>query len=136
MINLNHNKISVRGGQSMIMTVLLLSGAILGATSIVGLLLVYEVRHSGNISNSTRALSAADSGLQCALMKDKEGESSARDCGNLSDPIELGTCSSPGNINCAVYYVEYINDPDTGLPVGARSTGVSNRTARAFQTSL
>lgn len=51
-------------GQVMLLTVLILSGTLLGATTIAGLLMLYQIRQSADIANSTRAIYAADSGLE------------------------------------------------------------------------
>ncbi len=48
----------------MLLVVLILSGTILGATTIAGLLMLYQIRQSGDITNSTKAIYAADSGLE------------------------------------------------------------------------
>ena len=51
----------------MILTVLTLGGALLGATTIAGLLMLYQVRQGAYVSNSARALFAADSGIEWGL---------------------------------------------------------------------
>lgn len=48
----------------MLLTVLILSGTMLGASIIAGLLMTYQIRQSTNISDSARAIYAADSGLE------------------------------------------------------------------------
>lgn len=53
-----------RRGQVMLSTVLILSGTILGATAIAGLLMLYQVRQSTNIGDSAKAIFAADAGLE------------------------------------------------------------------------
>lgn len=54
-------------GQVMLITVLTLSGIILGATTIGGLLMAYQIRQSSNITNSTKAIMAADAGIEYQL---------------------------------------------------------------------
>lgn len=49
----------------MLVTVLILSGTILGAVAIAGLLMIYQVRQTTNVANSTKAIFAADAGLEC-----------------------------------------------------------------------
>jgi hypothetical protein len=56
-----------RSGQVMLLTVLIVSGAIVGATTIAGLLMLYEMRQATNFSQSLQALFAADSGLEWKL---------------------------------------------------------------------
>ena len=53
----------------MLLTVLIMSGSLLGATTIAGLLMLYQIRQSTNVSDSTRAIYAADAGLECELYK-------------------------------------------------------------------
>lgn len=51
----------------MILTVLALGGTILGATTIAGLLMLYQIRQTTDLSNSARAIFAADAGLEHAF---------------------------------------------------------------------
>jgi len=55
------------GGQAMILAVLALGGTILGATTIAGLLMTYQIRQTTEAANSAKAIFAADSGLECGL---------------------------------------------------------------------
>ena len=54
-------------GQAMLIAVLTLGGAILGATTIAGLLMLYQIRATTDTANSAKAITAADSGVECAL---------------------------------------------------------------------
>ncbi|MEK7193241.1 MAG: hypothetical protein AAB652_00425 [Patescibacteria group bacterium] len=56
-------------GQAMILTVLALGGAILGATAIAGLLMVYQIRQSTDLGNSAKAIFAADTGSEWGLFQ-------------------------------------------------------------------
>lgn len=58
-------------GQVMLLTVLMLGGAILGASTIAGYLMVLKIRASSDITNSTKAIYAADSGIEQELYKVK-----------------------------------------------------------------
>ncbi len=60
--NMKHEK-----GQVMLITVLALSGMLIGATTIAGLLMTYQIRNSGDITNSIKAIMAADAGIECGL---------------------------------------------------------------------
>lgn len=65
----NPTKRSIRvanksAGQVMILTVLALGGTILGATTIAGLLMLYQLRQSTDMANSARAIFAADAGIE------------------------------------------------------------------------
>ena len=51
----------------MLLTTITLSGALLGATTIAGLLMLYQIRQTTDIANSTKAIFAADGGLEWGL---------------------------------------------------------------------
>ena len=51
----------------MILTVLALGGAVLGATTIAGLLMLYQIRETTDLANSGKAIYAADSGIEMTL---------------------------------------------------------------------
>lgn len=51
----------------MILTVLTLGGALLGATTIAGLLMLYQVRQGADVGQSAKALFAADAGVEWGL---------------------------------------------------------------------
>ncbi len=54
-------------GQVMILSVLALGGTILGATTIAGLLMVYQLRSTSDVANSAKAIFAADAGIDWML---------------------------------------------------------------------
>jgi len=56
-----------RSGQALLIAVLALGGAILGATSIAGLLMLYQIRATTDTESSAKAIFAADSGVEWAL---------------------------------------------------------------------
>jgi len=56
-----------RKGQVMLLTVLIISGAVLGATTIAGLLMVHQIRQTTNVIDSLQAVYAADTGLEWKL---------------------------------------------------------------------
>jgi hypothetical protein len=58
----NHSK-----GQAMLFTVLSLGGAMLGVTTIAGILMVYQIRDTTDFENSAKAVFAADAGTELAL---------------------------------------------------------------------
>lgn len=112
----------------MLLAVMLMSVAILGGTSVVGLIMVYEIRHTADVISSAQAVFAADSGIECALYR----------ASHLDSTIE---CNSPAPseyydfANGANYRVEYLCG-DAGIQVGARSYGESRKTHRAFEGIL
>lgn len=50
----------------MLLTVLAIGGAILGATSIAGLLMLYQIRTATDVAHSAQAIFAADAGTEWA----------------------------------------------------------------------
>ena len=56
-----------RAGQVMLLTVLILGGVVLGASSIGGLLMLNQLKQANLVTDSTEAVFAADSGLEYAL---------------------------------------------------------------------
>ena len=51
----------------MILTVLIVSGTILGATTIAGILMLNQIRQATNVEHSLQAIFAADAGLEWEL---------------------------------------------------------------------
>lgn len=58
---------SLRSGQAMILAVLALGGTILGATTIAGLLMTYQIRQATDFQNSAKSIFAADAGIEWSL---------------------------------------------------------------------
>jgi len=56
-------------GQVMLLTVLILGGSILGASTIAGYLMLLKIRGASDITNSTKAIFAADTGIEWELYK-------------------------------------------------------------------
>jgi len=53
----------------MLLTVLVLGGTILGATTIAGLLMIFQIRQATDLANSAKAVFAADAGLEYGLYR-------------------------------------------------------------------
>lgn len=58
---------SKQAGQAMLIAVLSLGGAILGATALAGFLTLYTIRSATNYRDSAQAILAADSGVNWVL---------------------------------------------------------------------
>lgn len=61
------SRYTIRSGQIMILTVLALGGAILGATTIAGILMLYQIRQTTDLASSGKAIYAADAGIEWTL---------------------------------------------------------------------
>lgn len=53
----------------MLLTVLILGGSILGASTIAGYLMLLKIRGASDITNATKAIFAADTGIEWELYK-------------------------------------------------------------------
>ncbi|MDE2000966.1 MAG: hypothetical protein KGI60_00160 [Patescibacteria group bacterium] len=122
----------MKSGQVMLITVLALSGTILGATTIAGLLMLYQMRQASDIANSTKAIFAADTGIEWRLYKFFKADKDA--C--LSCP-DGGACPAPTLANGATFTSTCDSQTVNGVQtVTIRSTGVSQNNARAFEITL
>ena len=117
----NRNRSCV-SGQVMLITVVMLSGAVLASTSLAGLLILYQLRQATDAKASMQAIFAADAGLERAFYNENK-------LGG-TEPYPLKPLQAFGN--GATYTVT--KDIANSLPI--KSIGQSGRTARAFQGSL
>ena len=121
-------------GQVMLITVLALSGTILGATTIAGLLTLYQIRQTTDFINSTKAIYAADSGLEWRLYKffKKDGYL-CKDCpdGEACPSPAMSNISSP--VEAIKTKCESISGVGTTTVI--KSIGTSNKASRAFESS-
>ena len=56
-----------RSGQAMILSVLAIGGTLLGATTIAGLVMLYQLRQTRDTQGSAKAVFAADAGVEYAI---------------------------------------------------------------------
>jgi hypothetical protein len=56
-----------RRGQAMLIAILVIGGAMLGATALAGFLTLANIRDTTNVANSAKAIEAADAGVNWAL---------------------------------------------------------------------
>ncbi|MFA5083937.1 MAG: hypothetical protein WC475_00925 [Candidatus Paceibacterota bacterium] len=101
-------------GQVMLMTVLVIGGLLLGASSIAGLLMVYQIRQSSDVVNSTKAIFAADTGIEWELYRLFANPGYAK-------PI----MTNQADFSTIVYGTSTI-----------KSVGTAGHSSRAFQASL
>ena len=97
----------------MLLTVLILSGSILGASTIAGYLMLLKARSASDITNSAKAIFAADTGIEWELYKQFKNP-------DYSKP------SLSNNAN-------FISSNDTQK---IKSIGESNNIFRAFESDL
>jgi hypothetical protein len=107
-------------GQVMLLTVVVLSATILGATTIAGLLTMYQVRQSTDIINSGKAIFAADAGLECEYYRI---DNPAFNCADVSASFTNGA-----SFTTTILQV--------GPPLVIRSVGTAGTAVRAFEAEL
>jgi hypothetical protein len=127
-----------RSGQAMLIAVLALGGAILGATTVAGLLTLYQIRATTDTANSAKAIFAADTGTEWALFNYYCAVNPAQ-CPD--GPIATTTFPGSGARAIVSCYDNYgatgdavlCNDTST---VVAISSGIANGSERAFFIGL
>ncbi|MDD5547311.1 MAG: hypothetical protein PHN74_00160 [Candidatus Pacebacteria bacterium] len=60
-------KLGKNSGQAMLLTVLIMTGTVIGATAIAGYLMLSQVRQATDVVNSSKAIFAADTGMEWAF---------------------------------------------------------------------
>ena len=135
-----------RSGQAMLIAVLSLGGAILGATTVAGLLTLYQIRATTDTANSAKAIFAADAGVEWALFSHYCGDASPQRCGSAQ--VASGTADyqlpsfADGQVSMqANCYSTYDTSGATttcsnASTTAAISSGIANGSERAFFISL
>lgn len=119
----------------MLLSVLLISSAVLGAATIAGLLVLFQLRQTADAESSAQAVFAADAGMERALYVKYHDPSFVCSEGATleSPPGDFEIAGDGDNIN---YLVRFLNTPtDGGEPNNCnigQSAGRSGRSARAF----
>lgn len=67
------NPSELRSGQALLISMLTLGGAILGATAIAGFLTLYQIRGATDATYSAKAIFAADAGANWSLYNHQKG---------------------------------------------------------------
>jgi len=91
-------KITGKKAQVMILTILTLGATILGATTIAGLMMLYQLRQSRDDIVSNQAIYAAESGLECGLYQYfNNGDVSNCNSLTFSNGASVSVSLVPGN---------------------------------------
>ena len=114
-------------GQVMLMTVLIITGTILGSTTIAGLLMIFQIRQASDIVNTTKAIFAADNGLEWRLNKFYKDNQACLNCDTGVD------CPQRDLTNNSTFETECVLNANT---VTIRSVGASGNASRAFEILL
>jgi len=112
-------KLKAEKGQVMLLTVMVTGGLILTASVIGGLLMLYQVRQSTDIINSTKAIFAADAGLEWDLYQRFVINDNSD--GTFDNPISFSNGAT----------VKIIRNGNT-----TKSIGTAGHTSRAFEANF
>lgn len=125
-------------GQLMIITVLVLGGAIMGASTIAGFLMTRSIRQSTLAEDSAKAIFAADAGLENLMFEcvKKSNCNCSSPPGPCKNKQVKNICNAADHLeNDACYIISFSRD-SAGLFEELRSVGFSDfqtkRTARAL----
>lgn len=121
----------------MLIAVLSLGGAILGATTVAGLLTLYQIRATTDTANSAKAIFAADAGVEWVLFNHYCETTSPPRCSlvlgtDYAMPVFANGASTTAN--CYDSYdtsgtSTYCSDPGVESAISA---GIANESERAF----
>jgi hypothetical protein len=132
-----------RSGQAIIIAVLTLGGAILGATTLAGLLLLYQIRDTTDSEGSAQAIFAADAGVNWALYSyfNDNGRSQSPMPGNANVGLEAPAVGSLSNgatitVTCSDEFGNVITCDQLNTTSTAISEGNANGNRRAFFVNL
>lgn len=116
----------------MLITVLAMSGTLLGATAIAGYLMLNQIRQTTDTINSTKAIFAADAGLEWRLYKFFKADGQV-----CMDCPDGGQCPAPDMTNGATFQATCDSQVvDLTETVSIQSKGISLRNARAFELTF
>ncbi len=113
----------------MILTVLTIGGTILGATTIAGFLMLYQIRQATDFANSGKAIFAADTGIECAFYQMFKGDTQ---CPSVS-PLSNGATFTASCYDASGHEIS-CNQSSTVASI--RSVGTSANSSRAFEASF
>lgn len=125
-----------KDGQVMILTVLALGGTLLGATTVAGLLMLYQIRQSTDLANSAKAIFAADAGIEWGLYNLFCEESSTPKNPCPRGPLGAFTNNASVDVVCRSGAGAVISCSDLENVREIRSVGRAGTASRAFRLSL
>lgn len=126
-----------RSGQAMLTAVLSISGAILGATTVAGFLMLYQLRASNDSQNSAKAIFAADSGVEWTLFdyycgNDGRCPSNVYPAADYSSSTLLFSNGASFQVTCSDANGNISACNNASTTVSAISLGLSSESRRAF----
>ena len=127
-----------RSGQAMLITVLALGGAILGATTVAGLLTLYQIRATTDAESSAKAVFAADAGVEWAqyVYNCVNVDADGKRCQGGQTPAPPALLSGSGATVSSTCYSDYgatvVSSCSSANTVAGISTGAALSSERAF----
>ena len=109
---------------------MLLTSAILGATSLAAILVLFQIRQSSNLGGSTRAIYAADSGIECILYEKAKETLDPPEVPNYTNCGTSASASGRVSLDNGAYYFVENNDPKF------KAVGRYGLSSRAFEVSF
>lgn len=111
----------------MILSVLAIGGTMLGATTIAGLLMTYQIRSTSDATNSAKAIFAADAGIDWGTYLHIKPAS--------ADPAPVFSNGAEVTVTC--FTTSYVPTDCRATSTGIiRSVGRVNNSYRAFEILL
>ncbi len=104
------------------------------ATTIAGLLMFYQIQESTSFEESTKAVYAADAGLERAIYYYYHELSPGKKC--YPEPCEVSVDDMPGMSNGTEVSAEILAPPGLGETVEITARGEAGRTVRLLQTTF
>lgn len=120
----------------MILTILALGGTLLGATTVAGLLTLYQIRNSTDLANSAKAIFAADAGIEWGLYKSFCANGGSQTPCLVPEPGDF-TFSNGSSVEATCYDAGNLAVDCTDPSVTSiRSVGSAGGSSRAFEASF
>ncbi|MCR4261076.1 MAG: hypothetical protein NUV96_01985 [Candidatus Colwellbacteria bacterium] len=127
-------------GQLMLLSVLLITSAVLAATTVASLLILFQLRQAADAKSSAQAVFAADAGVERALYERYRENScggadftilSREDAEELDDEFFISNQPQYGSpdVGYVVAFSGVCDDP----ALLVQSAGISDRSSRAFR---
>ena len=116
----------------MLLTILALGSTLLGATTIAGLLMLYQIRQATDLGNSAKAIFAADAGIEQAYYNLSCAEDPSKDPCPAESPVFTNGASLVVTCFNAIIEAACSGDEVTRI----RSVGHGGSSFRAFEANF
>ena len=124
----NNQDLPAQAGQVMLLAVLIIGTSMLAMTSISGYLILQRIRSSSNIVDSTKAIFAADTGIEWEFFKCAKCNPNLV-CDSACTALDF---QKPLMRNKSAYFSSVVYDASS-TPQSIKSVGQSVKAYRAFE---